>query len=387
LKVGIVWHCVYPWDVRIEKFTRTIRSAGHSVTFLTKGTPELPPRELCDGMRLRRVGSGRLSRLSTLPFFFNPVWISGIGRWVRSERPDLLLVRDLPLAATAALAGKKHGIPVVLDMAENYPAALLTYRRKLYLPFLFGNGLLPRAYERWALGLMEEVIVVAEEQKSRLVTLGYPAEQIHVVQNTPEHEELERLSAAGTEATAFPYILYSGFMDRHRGIPTLIRAFSEIKDRYPELKLLLIGNGNDYRACVALADELRVADRVIFKGWLDPAAIPGYIKNCTVCVIPHLKSEHTDTTIPNKIFDYLYFERPLVVSDAAPLRRILQESGGGLVFRSGDSRGLSDALSRILEHRDGAAPAQKGKQLIETKYNWRNDAKTLAGLIARYAGQ
>jgi hypothetical protein len=58
------------------------------------------------------------------PAFFNPRWVRAIRRTVKRCASDLILVRDLPLAPTAIFVGGQCGVPVVLDMAENYPAMI-----------------------------------------------------------------------------------------------------------------------------------------------------------------------------------------------------------------------------------------------------------------------
>jgi glycosyltransferase involved in cell wall biosynthesis len=385
MKIAMVWHCPYPWDIRIEKMAHSFTAAGNEVVLLAKGRRGEPSRVQVGGMLVERIRArfpgGVIARLLSLPFFFNPYWFYRVWRIAKKEEIDLLIVRDLPLALLAGLVGKLLRRPVVFDMAENYPAALLCYQRKIYRPFLFNNAWLPRAYEKLSLRLIDRVIVVADEQKERLMRAGIAHERIVVVGNTPDYLSLQKLSAVQQtdERVAGRYILYSGFIDRHRGIGTLILAFNEIRERYRDLKLVLIGDGRDVPELKALVRRLRLEERVLFTGWLDFTRIPAFIKHSALCVVPHLKSEHTDTTLPNKIFDYLYFNKPVVAADAGPLKRILKEAESGIVFKSGDHADLSRAIVSILDGR----PRKKmnGRTLIENKYNWENDSRVLLKAI------
>ncbi|MHB9154363.1 MAG: glycosyltransferase family 4 protein [Endomicrobiales bacterium] len=391
MKIGLVWHGAFPWDIRIEKFCRSLVKGGNEVVIISRGDGKTPLRETWEGitvlriyLRIRLLG-GFVSRLLSLPLFFNPFWLSRAWAIIQKERIQLLLVRDLPLAFPLGFLGRYLKIPVILDMAENYPAALLAYRNKLYRPFLFGNAWLPRKYEKMALSYMEHVIVVAPEQRERLVKMGYPQERIAVVGNTPDREYLLRLAAADIRDREITgrYILYSGFIDHHRGIRTLVLAFNEIKDACKDCQLVLIGKGKEYGALESLVQYYHLEGRVVFKGWLDFSRIPAYIRRSALCVIPHLKTEHTDTTLPNKIFDYLLFGKPVIVSDAKPLNRIIREFRCGEVFKSGDYLDLSRALLRVLSA-PGADYGGRGSELVRTKYNWDNDSRVLLRLIERY---
>jgi glycosyltransferase involved in cell wall biosynthesis len=133
-----------------------------------------------------------------------------------------------------------------------------------------------------------------------------------------------------------------------------------------------------------LARDLGIADRVLFKGWINFENIPAWIKNSRVCVIPHVKNEHTESTMPNKIYDYMYFGKPVAVSDIKPLVRIVTEARAGLVFKSGDYRDLGEELIKLLSGSSAGVAYGQGKELIETKYNWGVDSAKLVGLIASY---
>ena len=389
MNVAIIWHCRYPWDIRIEKFARTIARQGHRVILITRGSEELKEKEIKDGIIMHRVyfrfppRFQRLSNIVSLPLFFNPFWFLACARIVYRECVDVAIVRDLPLAFPVGIMGRVLGVRTVFDMAENYPAALIAYDKIQYKFFLFADGWLPRMYERLSLKCVGHTIVVAEEQKERLEKQGVPPSRLTIVRNTPESEFFKEYIGPADKPAGISgrYILYSGFMDRHRGIRTLIQAFHDIHPDFPDVRLVLIGKGNDYDEARRLAGELMIAEKVVFTGWMDCRQIPVWIRHSTVCVIPHLKTEHTDTTIPNKVFDYLYFGKPVAVSDAKPLQRIVLEAKGGLVFRSGDHLSLSKALRSLLTHPWPEERSCNERALIENKYNWNLDGRVLLETI------
>ena len=67
---------------------------------------------------------GPLHAVANFPHPFNPVWLRQIASVVRTARADLILVRDIPLVIPAVMLGRLYRLPVVLDLAENYPAML-----------------------------------------------------------------------------------------------------------------------------------------------------------------------------------------------------------------------------------------------------------------------
>ncbi len=389
MRVGILWHVVYPWDIRMEKIIKVLTDDGHEVHLVCKGKEKLPEFEDCGALKIYRIGgrpvlgSRALGRLVGLPVPINPYWYVKARRAFRNAGIECLIVRDLPIALLAGVLGKRLGIPVFFDMAENYPAALVAYNKNIYKPFLFGNGWLPKQYEKWSLRYMKHVFVVAEEQIERLVRVGVDRNRMSVVMNTPDVEYyLDRARESGQPANAGETVLlYIGKVDAHRGIEVAVRAMPSIVARCPDAKLVLVGDGTEKRRLERLAAELGVVDRVTFVGWVSFDKVPGLIAGSTVCLIPHARSEHTETTIPNKIFDYMTFAKPVVVSDCAPLRRIVGETNCGKVFRSGDVRDLADKIVDLLTDANRKAMGENGRKAIAERYHWRRDAQLLLARV------
>ncbi|MCC7202292.1 MAG: glycosyltransferase family 4 protein [Nitrospirae bacterium] len=394
MKIGIIWHCVYPWDVRIEKMIKVFLDAGHSVCLVCKGRNGLPAMEQEGQLTICRISLKKIkwplfNKLISYPLFFNPFWFFTALKIMRRQKVDLLVVRDIPLSLMTSAVGKCLHIPTLLDMAENYPAALIAYQNPYYRPFLFGQGWLPKTYEKLAVKYIDHVFVVAEEQMTRLCNMGVPDSKITIIRNTPEMEFY--LSKEGQLQTIFPddkklvNLLYVGKIDAHRGIELLIRALPNVMKKYSLIKLLIIGDGTERRRLIELSESLGIKDNVEFPGWIDIKEIPAIIKDSNICFIPHLRSEHTDTTIPNKIFDYMALGKPVVVSDCIPLRRIVEESNCGLVFKSGDVSDLTKAIITLLSTHNYETIGHNGKKAVISKYNWLNDSQNIIHAIGQFS--
>lgn len=373
------------------------RDNGHQVTLLCKGKPGLAPTEENSGISIMRVfpptplGGTFMGRLVGFPAFFNPFWIRAVARFLRVVSPDVLLVRDLPLAYLVGTLGRLRRIPSILDMAENYPAALQAYKNPLYKPFLIGDSWLPRQYEKLSLRLLSHVFVVSDESRDRLMKQGLTLEKVTVVGNTPELESSHihtcvDLFKNTKENSHELNLLFVGKIDAHRGVELVIKAVGILRQEFPSLTLTVVGDGTE-RARLEKLSRLSGLDRIIsFPGWVEFRNIWGFIGRSAVCLIPHLRSEHTDTTLPNKLFDYMAMGKPVVMSDCIPLERIARESHCGLIFRSGDVDSLVQVLRRLLA--DSAlrkTQGENGRKAVYEKYNWSIDRQAFLTTIDRFS--
>ena len=104
-----------------------------------------------------------------------------------------------------------------------------------------------------------------------------------------------------------------------------------------------------------------------------------YLKVSSVGVIPHFTSNHVNTTIPNKIFDYMGSGLPVVSSDSIPMKRILDKEKCGVTFKSGDADDFARAVLHIYQ--GDTDWGNNGIKAVERRYNWGEDEKKLIEVI------
>lgn len=139
----------------------------------------------------------------------------------------------------------------------------------------------------------------------------------------------------------------------------------------------IIGDGVDLPILKALAKEIGVQEYVDFKGWIDFKYIPYIISKSDIGVIPHHANEHTNTTIPNKIFDFMACGKPVIVSDARPLKRIVEETGCGVTFQAENSDDFSSKLIHLIKENERDQIGLRGEKAVKQIYNWERDAEKL----------
>jgi glycosyltransferase involved in cell wall biosynthesis len=114
-------------------------------------------------------------------------------------------------------------------------------------------------------------------------------------------------------------------------------------------------------------------------GWIDHDRIFEFIRRSKVGVIPHRVTKHVDTTIPNKLFDYMGCGIPVVASNARPMARVLRDTGAGLTFENGNPESLAGAI-RVVKA-EGRAFGVKGAEAVRATYHWESEEPTLLRVL------
>lgn len=385
----------FPPDPRVANEARSLVAAGHEVHLLClRDKQEIPARELWQGVHLHRIRMPEWFRRKASAVSLElPVYRlalrSPLRGFIEQNKIEILHVHDLPMVELGLRAAHKAKIPVLADLHENWPAALRTYG---YTQRFLGRLLISpdrwERHERTILPQVDRIVVVIEEARERLVAMGIDQEKIDVVRNTVSVDEFRGFGIDPDILTRFRgrFVLsYLGGFEKHRGLEPLVDAMPRIVRERPDCLLLLVGTGSNERGLRERVRRLGLAEHVVFEGWQPFARFPSYITASSVCLIPHLRNDHTDTTIPHKLFHYMLLRRAVCTTDCRPLKRIVEETGCGLVVPAGDGAALARAISDLSDRGRRESMGAAGEEAVRTRYNWEVDAARLSKTYERLA--
>ncbi len=389
-----IWDSDYPWDVRTEKICRSLSNYGYGVHIAARNLKKRPVYENLDGIHIHRIrtwSSEKLNYFLSFPAFFSPIWKSFLDNIIIRHAIDLIIVRDLPMSIAGIWAGKRHGIPVIFDMAEDYVAMIwdIWRARKFQgLNLIVRNPYLAKLVEKYTFKNVDHVLVVVEEAKAVVVAGGGDAQRTTIIGNTPSHDLFCDHSGIKNSTDIVAHInnhfsvIYTGGVQMGRGLQTVIDAIPDLIDEIPDFLFVIVGSGYAVHRLKDRMTSLGVDKYVLWVGWVEHDEMYNYINASKVGIIPHLVTEHVNTTIPNKIFDYMGFGLPVVATNANPLKRIINEEHCGITYQSGN---IDDLVKSILKiHSSPSEFGENGKKAVRYKYNWKEDEKRLNNLIGMF---
>ncbi|MEL7123250.1 MAG: glycosyltransferase, partial [Bacteroidota bacterium] len=243
-KIGMVLDAHYPDDIRVRKEANALLPKGYEIVLICYGRKGQPAEEVVNGILVKRIINVENKLVKT----FHNSWMaltrqhlffaSNLSRIVKEEGIKALHVHDLPLANTSLKVARKHNIPLVLDLHENYPA-MVDHNRQHQISLIqkINYNLLFRyqpwfRYERKMIHKADYVITVVEEMKERIMAMhGLPEEKIHIVGNFEEKEFWENRVLRSDEIDPLidknKYnLLYIGGLGAHRGLDTVLKGMT-----------------------------------------------------------------------------------------------------------------------------------------------------------------
>ena len=401
MNLGMILNAPYPADIRVKKEADALIKAGFKVHLLCLRKKHEPYEEYVQHLKVTRIDAGTTNY--ALAFwdaimavsFKHPAFMRSIPDWVRNNSITVLHVHDLPLAGTALALRAKLPLSVVLDLHENYPEALRTWfewKRGLIVKLknkIFMNADRWQKHEHKALAESDYVIAVVQEMKNRLIQVhAVPPEKITIVSNTEDKTfaESEVIPSVYPGLEKKFKVVYSGGIGPHRGVDTAIHGMSYLQE-YPDIELIIVGSGSH-----DVVEHLRqtacnsgMSDRIHFLGHQPFHKFYSYMHLADINIIPHKSNDHTDNTIPHKLFQSMMSGKPLLVSSSQPLKRVVENTGAGLVFHANDPRDFATQVLRLYQDKTLCDRLGRNgtKATLEGPLNWDTEQQTLVDFYIR----
>ena len=160
------------------------------------------------------------------------------------------------------------------------------------------------------------------------------------------------------------YILFVGTLEPRKNLTALLKAWNEIKDKFKETELLIIGvSGNVFRN-IRLSPE---TERVHFLGYVDDETLAGLYANASLFVLPSL-----DEGFGLPALEAMACGAPVVVSDGGALPGVVAEAGR--VFCLSNPAELANALTECLSDESlRQSLREKGLERV-SQFSWQSTA-------------
>jgi len=369
-----IWKSAYPWDVRVEKICMALLEANYDVYIVCKWEGEELEEEIVNGLNILRVGYKESSQKYS-PFPFNPFWKKSIESLIQKHKPDLLINREIILAEISGKLAKKYNIPIVMDMAENYPAAMKNWKKyndSFLKRFIFNTLEIAYKLESFCLKLMTGVLVVCTENKNRLIyNYKFNKDNIKIIYNTPsiksfnfKRDEVDR---------EFKTIAYHGYINNERNL----EIFLDVAKDFSDLNFDIWGKITSEST---IKEDFNIYSNINFYGEYDLNSLKEIIKDTDIGVLPYKIDEHINNTISNKLFDYMANGIPVITSKAIPMTTLIDEYHNGVYYDFSDRNGIRKCLSELNKY-DWQQLGKNGRKAFLQEFNWENDKKKLIEFI------
>lgn len=249
----------------------------------------------------------------------NPFNIFGVMRIIATHRPSIVHTNDAKGASLAALAKKVLGkFKLVHSRRVSYSLRPGWSKNK----YLVGDA----------------VVAVSREIQDVLEASGVPSEKTSTI-----HSGINA-TLYNTEKSNHPVLTIGavGALSTQKGFEILIDALGELRknETMPDWQCLIAGDGPLLHELKNRADELDLADSILFLGYKDSREV---LPEIDILTVPSVDGEGSNAVIK----EGWATATPVITSDLPSNLELVTHEHDGLVFRNREARELASAIVRI----------------------------------------
>ena len=381
---------VFPPDPRVENEAITLINNGYEVFLFCLSYCQQKRHETINNIEIRRYKSTKfIYKLSALSYdlsLYRMIMTPKISHFIKENAIDVLHIHDIRIAGAVFSSNKKYQLKIVLDLHDNIPENMKFYPHLQKFP---GKHIIsPKKWkkkEKEFILKSDKIITVSPNFAKQIIEINnLQPEKMVLVPNTVRQSFYKE--AIYSEEIKKKYfnkfvVLYLGDTHLRRGLLTAIRATKLVSKKIVNFKLVIVGRNTTDHILIEEVKRLHLESYVDFEGWQDVSLFPSYIIASNVCISPLYRSIQHDVAYANKIFQYMSFGKPILVSNAIAQKEIVESIHSGLVH---EEKNEEDFYSKVIELYQNKEKAQElgnnGKEFIEKKFSWEVTSQALVKL-------
>lgn len=243
---------------------------------------------------------------------------------------------------------------------------------------------LPRLTLRLTIALSRTIVAVSTDMAEWLRD-AFPAaaQKIVVVENGVDASFFAAFNARRNRPPhAEPVLVCAGSLIPRKGHDVLLRALAQCTGY--SWSLQLAGEGKERAELARLAGDLGLADRIHFLGELPPDAMPAFLANADLFILPSFSEGRS-----NALLEAMAAGLPVVASAIDGVTELVDDGRTGQVFPPGDDQALAAVLLPLLQ--DALTRSRLGAvahaEICKRQLTWAGAAKKYVSLYRQLLKQ
>ncbi len=293
--------------------------------------------------------------LSKLTFFFDALKL--FKRINRRRRIDIVVCQDpFIMGLVGCYLKKKYGIKLQINFHGDFWQNKYWLRERWlnYFFWLLSRFTVPRA---------DAIRVMSPGQKKKLVQAGLPAEKIFVIATPVNLNKFLHCPSVNLNSKKHKIILHVGRDDKVKDYPTLLKAFSLVAEKMPDVRLYQAGADKYMRR--AMRDlPSSVKEKIIIKGRLPHEQLLDLYSLSELVVLSSFSESFGKVLVEANAC-----AKPVVSTATTGAQAIIQDGYNGFLAPIGDAEKLAAKILQLLTNPVLARQmGRQGRELVKRKF-------------------
>ena len=166
-------------------------------------------------------------------------------------------------------------------------------------------------------------------------------------------------------------IVFMGLLEPINGVQLLIEALPDVLRAFPDVELIIIGEGTLEKQLKEMVREASLEKHVKFLGYMKYTNVIQFLSECGIGLAPYAPIPDSTlwTTDPMKLKVYMACGIPVIVTSIPESASEIVENHAGLVINY-DKNELVNAISKMLTDDDFYCKCKENAVKVASTYDW-----------------
>jgi len=165
-------------------------------------------------------------------------------------------------------------------------------------------------------------------------------------------------------------ILFTGRVEKRKGLIYLLQAYAKLKPKYPETRLIIVGRGPLLKQLRKFVSKNRLAD-VHFEGFVPVKQLPNYYSSSHIYCSPALFGESFGIVLLEAMANAI----PVVAFNISGYNDVVSNLDDGLLAIPRDARDLQEKIELLLKKPELRKELGSRGLIKARRYTWEKIAK------------
>jgi glycosyltransferase involved in cell wall biosynthesis len=361
-----------------EVYANILHNRGHEITWVMQSSKKLKKNKIAHWkgsqvyVAVASPGTSRFGKLiNNVLGCIGKILI--IQKAVKNENFDLVQVKEGIFGGLLAIyLKKKYGVPFSFQYTFPAPEAdIYASKRRIAkypLIYLF-RGKISKSILMWIMRKADLVLPVSKGMKQYLIENGVPEKKMMIFPmgiNVTISQKETSLNCIRKKfnLTTTPTIIYVGTMARSRDLDFLLRVIMKVKKKIQNIKLLMVGDGNDRLRLEEFSKSLGIEDNIIFTGQIPRSQVPEFIAAANIGVSPIPPVSIFKVGSATKTIEYMALGKSVIGNDIADQKEVIDNSGGGICVRYDEEEFANVTIDLLNNPKKAKEMGEKGREWV-----------------------
>lgn len=355
-------------DMRVDKVCNTLVSIGFDVHLVGRKLPNSLP------LTNRNYKTKRLKLLFKKGALFYAEFNFRLFWYLLFKKHSVLLANDLDTLLANRWVSKLKGSQLVYDSHEYFTE----------VPELKEGSFAKNTWlkiEKKIFPKLNKVYSVCDSIAD-IYSTKYGV-NVKVVRNIPRIEKIKKYrnrAELGLPENKKILLLQGAGINLDRGSEEMVEAMKYLPEEY---LFVIVGGGDVFEKLKGIIIDNKLENKVMIKGKVPYQELIQYTYQADLGLsLDKNTNLNYEFSLPNKLFDYIHHETPVLASNLTEIRKIVEGNGVGWILQNHNPETIANQIQGIFANESDYLAKKENTKLAAEKLTWENEELVLKHLYS-----